>query len=177
MQRIELRIPTLSPGAVGPLAELWHEWLSRASEGAAVEDVRIVTGGEAAVGTVRRGPRRIDLRLQHELHDRWAIDASTLVEPEQEPTRGWSVLAGLLMFLLGAILSLGWSDQGPVALVGGLALSVVLGVLVGTMTQRRRADRQRTAATREQGGQAAAEALVRRMAEVLASDPRVELLS
>jgi len=126
---------------------------------------------------VRRGPRRVDVRLRHTLDDRWTIDASTLVEPEREPTRGWSVLAGLLMFLLGGMLSVGWSDEGPLAFVGGLLLSVLLGVLVGVMTHRRRADRQRTATTREYGGQAAADALVARIAEVLSADPRVELLS
>lgn len=177
MQRIELRIPSLTPGAVAPLTELWCDWLTRASEGAPLEDVRIRYGGSEAIGTVRQGLRRIDVRLAHGSDDRWAIDASTLVEPEYEPTRGWSILAGLLMFLLGAMLSLGWSDEGPLALLGGLVFSVFLGVMVGVMTHRRRTDRQRTATTREYGGQAAAEVLLDRLAEVLRGDPRVELLA
>lgn len=173
MERIELRMG-VEPGA-GRLADLLRDWIGRTPAAEGLADLRVRPDGAEAVATVVHEGRRTDVRLHHEVDDRWMLDASTLVESEP-PTRGWSVLAGLLMFLLGTIVSLRWLSFGWGPFLVGVGISVVLALLVGGMTHRRRADRRRMAETRARGGQLPAHTLVDEIASVLRTDDRVQLL-
>lgn len=176
MQQIELRIPSVSPSAAGRLADMLRDWIDRIPDSGDVTELRVRPDGAEAVATVTRDGRRTDVRLHHQFEDHWLLDASTLVAPPPPPTHGWSVLAGLLMFLLGVVVSLRWLTFGVGAFLVGVGISVGVALLVAGMTGQRHADRRRTAMTRAEGGQLPAHELVDEIAQVLRSDTRVQLV-
>lgn len=174
MEQLELRIPSLPPGAAGRVADLLKDWLAGTTAFPDLVDLRVRADGLEAVATLERGLRRTEVRFHHEVDDRWLLDAATQVhETEPGATRAWAVLAGLVMFLLGFVVSLRWLSYGAAPFLVGVGVAVILALLVGGMTWRRHTDRKVTAATRVHGGQAVAHDLVDAIAGVAGGDPRV----